>query len=288
MNDAMFFDHNAYVKTKMVDVSIERSNIRHKNATYYARVCKTGRVKTDELLSILQEKAPYIDINIMRAGLEKLEEIIVDLVTEGKTVDLLNLGSFSLASEGKVEIKEGMKHCVEEPSNVSKREESIEDRNADFDVSEAVITQPSFKLKFAPSAICKKYFERVKMRLAIKKRRAPVIKTLEDATPKSCSNKISMIKVKGSNLKILGDKAKVGIYIKEESGNEIKIEKDNIIQNTPTTLLILLNKKLNIGAVSTLSIITQYAKMGSRCTTSRLRGTSVNFEMTQKEKIAVA
>ena len=310
MKDIDFLSHEPYFNPKTVDVSIEKSNIKSKENTYYARVCKKGRVNTEKLLSILKEKATYIDINMMKVALEKLEEIIFDLVSEGQTVDFLNLGSFSLSCEGKVEIKEGMSHYVDESfspesdsfrtnnddgktdANVSnalaKREEYIEKKNGDFNVSKAVLRQPKFKIKFAPSVICKKRFEDVKMAIAIKKRRAPLIKTLVCVTPESLSSTISMIKIEGENLKVLGDKKEVGIYIREENGKSFKVEKDAIIQNEPKTLTLLLNNKLTKGATYNISLITQYAKMGSTSTTKILKGTSFNFTMDREEKMDAA
>ena len=310
MKDIDFLSHEPYFNPKTVDVSIEKSNIKSKENTYYARVCKKGRVNTEKLLSILKAKATYIDINMMKVALEKLEEIIFDLVSEGQTVDFLNLGSFSLSCEGKVEIKEGMSHYVDESfspesdsfrtnnddgktdANVSnalaKREEYIEKKNGDFNVSKAVLRQPKFKIKFAPSIICKKRFEDVKMAIAIKKRRAPLIKTLVCVTPESLSSTISMIKIEGENLKVLGDKKEVGIYIREENGRSFKVEKDAIIQNEPKTLTLLLNNKLKKGATYNISLITQYAKMGSTSTTKILKGTSFNFTMDREEKMDAA
>ena len=310
MKDIDFLSHEPYFNPKTVDVSIEKSNIKSKENTYYARVCKKGRVNTEKLLSILKEKATYIDINMMKVALEKLEEIIFDLVSEGQTVDFLNLGSFSLSCEGKVGIKEGMRHYVDESfspesdsfrtnnddgktdANVAnalaKREEYIEKKNGDFNVSKAVLRQPKFKIKFAPSVICKKRFEDVKMAIAIKKRRAPLIKTLVCVTPESLSSTISMIKIKGENLKVLGDKKEVGIYIREENGRSFKVEKDAIIQNEPKTLTLLLNNKLKKGATYNISLITQYAKMGSTSTTKILKGTSFNFTMDREEKMDAA
>ena len=310
MKDIDFLSHEPYFNPKTVDVSIEKSNIKSKENTYYARVCKKGRVNTEKLLSILKEKATYIDINMMKVALEKLEEIIFDLVSEGQTVDFLNLGSFSLSCEGKVEIKEGMSHYVDESfspesdsfrtnnddgktdANVAnalaKREEYIEKKNGNFNVSKAVLRQPKFKIKFAPSVICKKRFEDVKMAIAIKKRRAPLIKTLVCVTPESLSSTISMIKIEGENLKVLGDKKEVGIYIREENGRSFKVEKDAIIQNEPKTLTLLLNNKLKKGATYNISLITQYAKMGSTSTTKILKGTSFNFTMDREEKMDAA
>ena len=257
------------MKTSFVNVSICKGNIKSKKNTYYARVCKTGRVGIEELLSILKSKAPYIDINMMRAGMEKMQEIIVELVASGKDVDIFNLGTFSLASEGAIEVNSSMQSYLDDGE--------IEEENADFDISEAVLTQPKFSLKFSPSTSCKKAYQNVKMALALKKRRAPFIKKIENAIPEGGESSVSILKVKGENLKIVGDRKETGVYIKKENGEEIKIGKENIIANTPKMLVILLNTKLKKDMSYTLSILTQYIGAGSSCTASILRSEKSQF-----------
>ena len=292
MNDIDFFDHEEYVTSKTCDISICKSNIKDKENLYYARVCNTGHVSLDSLLAILKTKSAQVDVELMRANLLKLKEIIIDLASEGKSVDLFGLGTFSLKSVGKIELKKSMQHYVddslplnhngESTLNVAKTDankaEYIENKNTDFNISDAIKTKPKFQLKFTPSQYCKKKCEDVKMAFAIKKRHSPVIKHIEDITPKNLSSVASMIKISGKNLKVLGEKDEVGIYIREENGQAIKIEKDNIIENTPKKLIILLNCTLKNSEILSFSIITQYVKMGSKCITSLLRGGSTNFK----------
>ena len=40
-----------------------------------------------------------------RKPVDELSQLIVDLIQDGKTVEFFSLGSFSLASRGKVEVK---------------------------------------------------------------------------------------------------------------------------------------------------------------------------------------
>ena len=303
---------NRFCEKAFVNVSICKSNIKSKKNTYYARVCKTGRVQTEELLSRLKSEAPYIDINMMRAGMEKMVDIIFNFVANGKSVDFFNLGSFSLASEGKIEVESSMHRYLNDEESESdvflaahnadvetmqdgtnrvatfsdesdtnsalKAEKSfIEKENADFDISEAILTQPKFSLKFEVSIACKKACANVKMALALKKRRSPVIEKIERVFSAPSKSPISILKVKGDNLKIVGENEKIGVYIKEENGERIKIDSENIIQNTPKMLLILLNSRLKKDASYTLSLFTQYASMGSTSTTSLLRMVSSTF-----------
>ena len=277
MNKENYVFENKVNEKRSVNVSICKCNIKSKKNTYYGRVCKTGRVENEELLAHLKKVAPYIDINMMRAGLEGLKDVIVELVSSGKDVDFLGLGTFSLASEGKIEVNPAMQSYLDDG-------ECEEKENADFDVSEAIIESPKFNLKFEPSSACKNTFKAVKMAFAIKKRRSPVIKKIENAVPFSQTSSVSIIRLIGENLKIAGDKKEIGMYMREESGAEIKIDNANIIQNTPKTLLILLNETLKNDASYTLSILTQYVPMGSSCTTSILRGDETTFIWNEKKK----
>ena len=257
------FFEKRFEEKRFVNVSVCKSNIKSKKNTFFARVCKTGHVGSEELLNRLKDAAPYIDINMMRAGMEKMVDIIVELTSSGKDVDFFNLGSFSLASEGAIEINPSMQSLVEDG------ESEIE--NANFDISTAVRKEPKFSLKFDPSPACKKTYLACKMALAIKKRRAPLIEKIEDAMPKAMASPVEVIKVRGENLKISGEKEGIGVYIKEENGKEVKIKNENIIENNPKMLIILLEKKLKQKSSYTLSIRTQYAPMGSTCTTSLMR-----------------
>jgi len=285
MNKKDLFFAKPFSEKRFVNVLVSQSNIKSKKGTYYGRVCKTGRVGSEELLNRLKEASPYIDINMMRAGMEKMMDIIVDLVASGKTVDFFNLGTFSLFCEGAIEVEPAMQ------SYIDNRYDECE--NADFDVSKAVKKEPKFALKFEPSLACKKTYENVKMAFALKKRRAPQIEKIEnalpDATTEATEGQVSIIRVSGENLKIAGEKEEIGVYIREENGEEIKIKRENIIQNTPKMLVILLHKRLKKDASYTLSIQTQYSRVGSSCTTSIIRKGSKEFvwECTQAEEAMI-
>lgn len=260
--------------THHVNVSICKCNIKSKPNTYYGRVCKNGKVGSDELLSHLKALAPYLDINMMKAGLEKLVDIIADLVANGNDVDFFNLGTFSLNCEGAIEVNPAMQSYVAD--GISETE------NADFDISNAITKEPTFSLKFEASSSCKKICENVKMALAIKKRRAPVIEKIENVETDVANSALHILRITGQNLKIAGDKEEIGVYIKEENGKEFKISRENILQNTPKMLMMLLNSKLKNITSYTLSVITQYAAMGSTSTTCALRKGAKDFIYTQR------
>ena len=83
-------------EVKYVDVSVCKSNIKSKNSVYYGVVQRQGRLNGRELLQELAKKAPYIDIPMMQAGMEKMMDVIFDLLTSGFDIDFFDLCIFSL------------------------------------------------------------------------------------------------------------------------------------------------------------------------------------------------
>ena len=238
---------------KKVNVSVCKSNIK-RNGAYFARVCKNGKVGSRELLQELKRLSPYIDIGMMSAGLETLASIIFDFVRSGFDVDFFNLGTFSLATKGKLEIKEGMKECAscngvdcdndahfqfEHPSLATALDNAPINRDAsavcsscgDYDISDAIESEVQFSLKFSPSKLAKKGLQHVKMNLAIKKKRSPVVEKIEVLHPQSASLSPAFIKIEGDGLKVAGDDEKVGIYIEEKVAGSAQGAQSNILAN---------------------------------------------------------
>ena len=239
---------------KKVNVSVCKSNIK-RNEAYFARVCKNGKVGSRELLQELKHLSPYIDIGMMSAGLETLASIIFDFVRSGFDVDFFNLGTFSLATKGKLEIKEGMKECAscngvdygsdahfqfEHPDIATAFDNAPTNSDApavcsscgDYDISDAVESEVQFNLKFIPSKLAKKGLQHVKMNLAIKKKRSPVVEKIEMLHPQSASLSPAFIKIEGDGLKVAGDDEKVGIYIEEKVSGATRGAQSNILANT--------------------------------------------------------
>ena len=79
--------------------------------------------------------------------------------------------------------------------------------------NQRLLKRPKFSLKFAPSVEAKKLCENVEMHLAIKKRRAPLIESIENAIPESANSPVSILKITGENLKIVGESEKIGVHI---------------------------------------------------------------------------
>ena len=47
---------------KYVKVNVKQSNLKgKKDATYYSSVCKKGKMREEDLIKIVEQKAPFID-----------------------------------------------------------------------------------------------------------------------------------------------------------------------------------------------------------------------------------
>ena len=258
---------------KKVNVSICKSNLSKTKNEYYARVCRKGRISSEALMGLLAKKCSYLEPAIVEAAVKELIDIIVDVTSSGYSVDFFSLGTFLMQAEGKINIDEKNDNEVKEENVNSENSNKgkLENRNGDFDVSSIVIGKPKFKLSFEPSRLCKKTFEHVSMEVAVKKRRAPIIKKVEAIAPNIKDKTYAIIKVTGDNLKILGDNKECGVYIKKMEGYWEAIEKENILQNHPTTLLLALNAKLKYGELYRIRIATQYVHQGKYRTSNILR-----------------
>ena len=262
LKDSSFFEKR-FEEKRFVNVSVCQSNIKAKKGTYYGRVCKTGHIETKQLLQIVKERSPYIDIPMVESALEKIADVVLDMVGQGYSVEFSNLGTFSLSTQGKIEMGR------EDISSESK------EMSGNYDVSDRVKSEVQFAFKFSPSKALKASMKNIKMSLAIKKRTAPLIEKVEDALPERKGSPLQVIKLTGNNLKIAGDNEKVGVYIEETSTDEdikhfmgippfrkMKISISSIIQNENKTLTLLLNRQLKRGVKYRFTIITQNTSCG--------------------------
>ena len=298
------------VNKTYIDVSICKSNI--KEETFYARPCKTGFVKSEELLSMLHHRAPYLDQTMMSVAFEQMSQLIVELIAKGKTIELFSLGNFSLGAKGKVEIEASeASYLQDENSDVETMEaESIEDFTSGgyyLDVSPIIKSKPTFTLKFEQSPLVKKALENMEVNVSIKKKIAPTITSITNIVPASASSHAELptiLRIKGEDLKVVKNiecgkennindaeeydveqcNAKVGVYIEESgSGCMHKVPEENILKNTPKELLIVLDEKLDPSKQYNLAIATQYVKMGRKRVGRLLRASKIAFSA---EKIA--
>jgi len=259
MKKVLFFA-KPFSEKRFVNVSVCQSNIKSKKGTYYGNVCKLGRLNQENLLALLKERNPHLDISLVASAFEQMANIILDMVGQGYNVDFFNLGTFSLGTSGKIEVNEkAMKKCEED---------------VNYDISDKVDKNVNFAFKFSPSQAVKKSLKNVKMNLAIKKHRAPKIEKIENVLPPTSKKSPAILKIRGDGLKVIGERNEVGIYIEEKLKDnrantrcksnsynkkvtQIKISREAIIQNENKTLMIVLDEHLKEGKEYYIKIATQ-------------------------------
>ena len=308
----MNFFEKRFNETRFVNVSVLESNIKAKKGTFYGRVCKVGKLNTRQVLQIVKDKNPYIDIAMVESALESMADVILDMVGQGYSVDLCNLGTFSLSAKGKIEMRsddvQEMEDLIDAKDSVDRlNEEEIEEESdfnetaGNYDVSNSVKSDMNFAFKFSPSKELKASMKNIKMNVAIKRRKAPIIENVQDALPKRTEiNDASpqVIRLEGQHLKILGESEKVGVYIEEINEKEIKtckkaknssyIVKDvfnkvikvpssSIIQNENKTLTFLLDGRLDDKKCYCITVISQAVSGGKVGKTLR-RGEYLHFK----------
>ena len=251
---------------KQLKVSVCKSNVR-KEATYYARVCKTGKVSKEGLINLVKEKAPYIDISSFEVGLEVLIKTIVECVESGLDVELFGLGTVGLKGKGSIKLSEPLMKTID--GTFDKRDERAGNEKLNNDIEGSyeselnVVAKKNieFTVQFSPSLPVKKHIkEHVEPSFITTKMQKPKIKSIERVYSGD-ENTPSVIKIKGEDLKLVGEG--MGLYLK--MGNKvIKVPKEAIIQNEPKTLMIVTTIPLKDGVQYSIHLSTQYAKMGNR------------------------
>ena len=278
---------------KYVKVSVCKSNIK-KEGTYYGRVRKNGKISEKDLINIVKQKAPCVDVHNLELALGVLSEAIVECVESGFDVDLFGLGTVSLKGKGSIKVSKPMARYLDgvfdardkragnattTEGMVANIEEMLEDEkaiasdNAESDTTEGSyekeLTQIAkksveFAVQFSPSRQVKKHISKyVEPAFITAKMQKPKIESVEKVCSGAGLKTASAIKIKGDGLKIVGEGAT--LYIKTGDGL-IKISKDAVLQNEPKTLMVLVNAPLKDGEKYTLGIATKYAKMGNRQT----------------------
>ena len=258
-----------------VKLSVCKSNIK-KEATYYARVCKKGKVSKEGLIKKVKEKAPYIDIHSFEVGLEILVESILECVEEGLDVDLLGLGTVGLKSKGSLCVNKNMEKVLENEINKSIERAEKSDSNIvakdglegsyEKELAQIAKKKVEFTVQFSPSRVVKKHIkEHVEPSLITAKVRHPKIKSIEKVYAGERNGEgerdLSIIKIKGEDLKVVGESST--LYIKTQD-KILEIPKEAIILNEPKTLMFITDLPLKDNEKYSIHLSTQYAKMGNR------------------------
>ena len=278
---------------KYVKVSVCKSNIK-KEGTYYGRVSKNGKISEKDLINIVKQKAPCVDVHNLELALGVLSEAIVECVESGYDVDLFGLGTVGLKGKGSIKVNKAMARYLDgvfdardkrasglsaSEATVANIEEMPEDEkaiasdNAESDTTEGSYEKElsqiakrsvEFAVQFSPSRQVKKHIAKyVEPAFITAKMQKPKIESVEKVCSGAGGKTASVIKIKGDGLKIVGEG--VELYIKTSNGL-IKISKEAVLQNEPKTLMVLVNAPLKDGEKYSLGIATKYAKMGNRQT----------------------
>ena len=278
---------------KYVKVSVCKSNIK-KEGSYYGRVSKNGKISEKDLINIVKQKAPCVDVHNLELALGVLSEAIVECVESGYDVDLFGLGTVGLKGKGSIKVNKAMgkyldgvfdardkragnatttEDMVANIEEMTEDEKAIASDNTENDTIEGSyekeLTQIAkksveFAVQFSPSRQVKKHIAKyVEPAFITAKMQKPKIESVEKVCSGAGGKTASVIKIKGDGLKLVGERAM--LYIKTGNGL-IKISKDAVLQNEPKTLMVLVNAPLKDGEKYTLGIATKYAKMGNRQT----------------------
>ena len=278
---------------KYVKVSVCKSNIK-KEGSYYGRVSKNGKISEKDLINIVKQKTPCVDVHNLELALGVLSEAIVECVESGYDVDLFGLGTVGLKGKGSIKVNKAMARyldgvfdardkrasglsatgdMVANIEEMTEDEKAIASDNAENDTTEGSyereLTQIAkksveFAVQFSPSRQVKKHIAKyVEPAFITAKMQKPKIESVEKVCSGAGGKTANVIKIKGDGLKLVGEGAT--LYIKTGDGL-IKISKDAVLQNEPKTLMVLVNEPLKDGEKYTLGIATKYAKMGNRQT----------------------
>ena len=285
-------------KKNYVKVAVNQSNLKSKKNgnTYYANVCKKGKMSEEDLIKMVRQKAPFIDGHSFETGLKVLVATILECVEEGYNVELFGLGTVGLKGKGAIKVDKAMEKSLKAEFEKSKDVEKSNSKDAaenekaetttefegsyEKELNQIAKKNVKFTVQFTPSKEVKKHIaEHVEPSFITAKVRKPKIKSVEKVYSGDGAEAISIIKIKGEDLKIVGDGA--SLVIKTEKSS-YKISKADIIHNEPKTLMVMLHALLKEGEAYSVHLNTQYAKMGARQTSIIRRCVWSTFWHSQK------
>ena len=273
-------------------VAVNQSNLKSKkDATYYASVCKKGKMSEEDLIKMVKQKAPFIDGHSFETGLKVLVATILECVEEGYNVELFGLGTVGLKGKGAIKVDEAMEKSlkaefekrdgVEESGDIEESEaKSKLEGSYEKELNQIAKKNVKFTVQFTLSREVRKHIaEHVYPSFVVAKVRKPKIESVEKVYSGEGKDATSIIKIKGEDLKIVGDGA--SLVIKTEKAS-YKIPKADIIHNEPKMLMIVTKLKLKDDEKYSIHLNTQYAKMGARQTSIIRRCVWSTFWLTPK------
>ena len=272
-------------------VAVNQSNLKSKKDgnTYYANVCKKGKISEEDLINMVKQKAPFIDGHSFETGLKVLVATILECVEEGYNVELFGLGTVGLKGKGAIKVDEAMEKSLKaefekrddmEESEVKNEVKDEAEGSYEKELNQIAKKNVKFTVQFTPSKEVRKHIaEHVYPSFVVAKVRKPKIESVEKVYSGKGKDATSIIKIKGEDWKIVGDGA--SLYIKTEKAS-YKIPKADIIHNEPKMLMIVTKLKLKDDEKYSIHLNTQYAKMGARQTSIIRRCVWSAFWLTPK------
>lgn len=223
------------VAKSKVRVTAYQNHFSKDSPASYGRVqAPSDRVTASNLVASLATRHLGVDPGLILYAARLLHEETMRQLQEGKSVEILGLGTAYLATKG------GMKGL----------NPSLEDI-------------PKMTLKFRPAREIKERLKLVKAGSVTVAEILPEINTIQDKKTGIINGDVkknTIVQVKGKRLKIEGDPSNanaIGIFYIKDGGGRGKIPNDNIIINEPSNLLFALPNDLTVGSSYTLEIVTQ-------------------------------
>ena len=221
-------------KTKVIVKAYQNQFSKDTPASYGKVQAPADRITASNLVASLATRNLGIDPGIILYAARLLQEETMRQLQEGKSVEVLGLGTAYITTKG----------------NMKGLNPNLED-------------VPKMTLKFRPAKEVNKTLKLVKAGSISVAEILPKINTIEDKKTGIINAEVkrgTILQVKGKRLRIESDAlnvTKVGIFLIKDTGERKLLPKENIIINEPSTLLFLVPNDLTAGANYSLEIVTQ-------------------------------
>ena len=195
-------------------VKAYKNTLTTAKGTSYGRVqAPSDRVNISNLSALIADRNAGIQPGMVAFVARLLHEETVRQLRDGKSVEVLGLGTVFVSTKGALK----------------------GDKPGLADV-------PKMTLKFRAAKETKKLMQGISAQLVIPVEVKPVINTVIDMKTKK-ENELktgTVVQIKGKKLRVEGNKTEVGLALIKNDGTKINIPTANIIRNYPSTLEFIL------------------------------------------------
>lgn len=230
------------------------ANTLKKDGSYYARVnSRVANVKA--ALKLIKDEDKGVDISAIKHGLELYNKQVLNLLTLGFSVKVLDLGILTIKHRGKVKDKS--------------EAESISD----------------FTVEFIPSTDVTKAVEKLSVDAVLTVDNSPVLEGISDLSRKASDGVVTVgqpIQVLGRNLKLNLEEDEIFFVPQTEQGDAkdksewVKVLEPQVFRNKPTELNLFVPPALPPDNRYRLLVKSSYIA-GGRARKTVLSGTSDEF-----------